>query len=100
MTVSDKELERRIRSYLTKAGENKLPIYPLRDKGIYRVLGGEFYQDLGIFRGRYIDVLTEAVQNLGFWNNDNKCRGYVEKVNPKVLARVEDNLLKRLETRK
>ena len=80
----------RVNQYLRRAKRKDVRNYPLDEKGIYEVIGGSPESgdrpSLGLLRGRFIDVVAEAIEMPGFagWycsaqDPGNTNNGYVVK---------------------
>jgi len=103
------ELAKKVIAYLRRAKKDSLlESYSIEEKGFYKIVGGSrgdygHREDVGIYRGRYIDVVAEAVQLYDFYADwcstddpDNCNHGYVEKYeqDPVVKVRVNQGLVK------
>lgn len=109
--IGNEEIARRIKGYLQRARRNNLQVYKPNDKNLYRVMSGSRgdyggREEIVIFRGKYLDVLAEAVQMPGFvgdwcsWSLADNCNhGYVERVEvkePKIPKKAPNDLALRL----
>ncbi len=63
-----------IKTYLEIAIEERRR-YPLEQVGVWRVVGGDggdgIRKELGVYNGRFLDVVAKAVQTYGFYKCDD-----------------------------
>lgn len=106
-SITDIELENRVKGYLSRTG---LPKYDLEREGRYAIMGGardglSSRQQISVVEGRFIDALVYAVQEvkfLGDWcswvpyDNCNHGEIYALKIRKSAKSKRIDNLLEKL----
>ncbi len=111
MAINNTNIDEAVRVYLRRAKREKLPRYPLAEKGLYKIMGGsgersreEIQQPFVV--GRFVDAIAYAIQQSefgGWWCSldkpedvDNCNHGYVVKIEPHALPKNKslDSLLK------